>query len=201
MRSAPSDPGAAATARAAALGFLAALALDPASASPASRPARPRGPAIVLSSADVGERTLETSDLRFVFFRRTYYQKHAPRSEEASGRRVQVEDRRKECRCLRLEDWSKVKFKSLRQIEILYPPGERAARLRLTERAGAVREIRADGLFGGGGPATPFFAAMVEGAEREFPLVLGDDPRDEWPAERLVRILLVRLPPPPPRRR
>jgi len=170
-------------------------------ASGATARSSPHRPAAVLWSAAGGERTVEIDDLRFVYFRRSYYQKRAPRSEEASGRRVQVEDRRRECRCLRFEDWSKTKLKMLRQIEISYPPGSRVALLRLTERAGGLKEVRADSLFGAKDAAPPSFAAVIAGSEREFPLVLGSDPKDDWPEERLVRVLLVRSPPPPPRRR
>ena len=181
--------------------ILVALAAAGSAPAAAARRSPPRPPNAVLWSAAAGERAVQVDDLRFVFFRRSYYQQRAPRSEEASGRRVQVEDRRKECRCLRFEDWSKTKFKLLRQIEISYPPGGRVALLRLTERTGGLREVRADTLFGAKDSAPPSFSAVIAGSVREFPLVLGSDPGDDWPEERLVRILLVRSPPPPPRRR
>jgi len=193
--------------RAAAL--LPALALSPLAAPPlasAARapaaPAPPRGPRLVLVSSSAGERTVTVRDLKFVVFRRTYYQRRAPRAEDASGRRVDVEDRRLECRCVRFADWSKVKLKFLRQVEITYPEGGREALVRLTGRDGKVREFPAGSLFGAAGSLPPRFAATVDGTLQEFPLLLGDQPGEEWPEERLVRILLVPpLPAPAPRRR
>lgn len=146
-----------------------------------------------------GERAAEALDLGFVFFERVYYQRRAPRAEDPAGRRTEVEDRRRECRCVRFQDWSRVKFKLLRQIEIGYPAGERAARLRLTMRTGKVREVSAADLFGGHGAFGPRFAATVDGETREFPLIRGGAPGDDWPEELLVRILLLR--PPAPARR
>jgi hypothetical protein len=156
----------------------------------------------VLASNSGEERTVEVSDLVFVFYERVYYERRAPRSEGTGGRRLEVEDRRRECRCLRLEDWSKIKFKRLRQIEMVYPPGERAARLRLTLRDGQLKELPVEALFGGTGHWPPRFAASVDGTHREFPLRLegGDVEEPEWPEERLARILLMRPRAAPPKR-
>jgi hypothetical protein len=159
----------------------------------------PPGPRLVLESAGGTSREVEVHDLKFVYDRRTYYTRHAPRSEATFGRRTDVEDRRKECRCLRLQDWSKIKFKVLRQIEIDYPVGDPSARLRITSRTGDLREIAAKDLFGGEETAPARLAATVDGVLREFPLALSG-PADAWPEERVVRVLFVVSPPPPPKR-
>lgn len=171
--------------------LLSALLFAPALA--ARAPRTPRGnPTLVLASSS-GERTIPVSDLVFVHFERIYYQRHAPRSEDPAGHRVEIEDRRRDCRCLRLEDWSKLKFKKIRQIEITYPPDETVARLRVTERDGKVRELRADSLSGAVESFAPRFAVTVDGEHREFPLIL-DEGAGGWPDERLVRLLLLRPP-------
>ncbi len=163
-------------------------------ASAPRRPRAPRGnPTLVLASPS-GERTIPVADLTFVYFKRIFYQRHAPRSEDATGSRVDIEDRRKECRCLRLEDWSKIKFSEIRQIELTYPPDQTVARLRVTERDGSMQELRADTLFGARDSLAPRFFATVEGEHREFPLLLPPDAAG-WPEERLLRLLLMRPPP------
>jgi len=144
-----------------------------------------------------GERTIPAVDLSFVYFERIYYPKRAPRSEEATGERLDVVDRRLECRCVRLDDWSKLKFSKTRQIEIDYPPDGIVARLRVTLIDGRMREVRADSLYGAYDSFAPRFTARVDGAVREFPLILPE--KGSWPDERLVRLLLKR--PPQPRRR
>ena len=54
-------------------------------------PSTPRGnPTLVLESA-AGERTIPAVDLAFVSFERIYYRRGAPRSEEATGQRLDVE--------------------------------------------------------------------------------------------------------------
>ena len=151
-------------------------------------------------ASPTGERTIPVADLTFVYFKRIFYQRHAPRSEEATGSRVDIEDRRKECRCLRLEDWSKIKFSEIRQIELTYPPDGTVARLRVTERDGSMQELRADSLFGAGNSLAPRFFATVEGEHREFPLLLPPD-SSSWPEEQLLRLLLMRPPPRSGRRR
>lgn len=178
----------------AALGALLGPVQAPAAA---GRPKRPEGPLLTFVSTEGGERSVEAeADFAFVAFERTYYTRHAPRSEASSGQRVDVEDRRRECACLRLQDYSRIKFKKLRQVEIIYPSGGRATRLRLTDRVGRVREIPAESLYGGDSPLPPRFAVTIDGESREFPLILGDEASGPWPEERLVRVLLVRAPPP-----
>jgi hypothetical protein len=108
-----------------------------------------------------------------------------------------VHDRREECACLRLSDWTKIDFKKLRQIEIDYPAGSRLAILRLTGRDGVVREVPAGALFGAADPFPPRFGATVDGMYREFPLVLEENVAADRRDERLTRILLVTSPPPP----
>ena len=164
------------------------------------RPRPPRGnPTLVLASPS-DERTIPVADLTFVYFKRIFYQRHAPRSEEASGSRLDIEDRRKECRCLRLEDWSKIRFSGIRQIELTYPSDDTVARLRVTERDGTVQELRADSLFGAKDSLAPRFFATVEGEHQEFPLLLTGD-AGGWPEQRLVRLLLMRPAPRSGRRR
>ncbi len=159
----------------------------------ATEPKAGRGnPTLVLDSP-AGERTIPAVDLRFVFYKRIYYRRHAPRSEEAKGERLDVEDRRYECRCLRLEDWSKLKFSKVRQIEIAYPPDGAVALLRVTEFDGSMRELRADSLFGAVDSFAPRFAARIDGEVREFPLILSER-GSAWPEEKLTRLLLKRPP-------
>lgn len=161
----------------------------------------PRGnPTLVLASP-AGERTVPVSDLVFVHFERLYYHRRAPRSQDASGSRMEIEDRRRECRCLRMQDWTKLKFKMIRQIELIYPPDGTVARLRITRRDGRVSEMGADSLHGASESFGPRFAATLDGQMREFPLILAEG--ETWPDERLSRLLLLRPPqkiPPPPRR-
>ena len=178
------------TACIAALLPLLAFAAPAAAATPAKTP-KPRM-TLTLSSSSGGERAANANDLTFVFFRRTYYQKAARRSESPSGQRIEVEDRRRECACLRFADWSKIKFKNLRQIEISYPAAPGAARVRVTFRNGKVREFAAADLYGGDGTFIPRLAATLDGAQREFPLVANDDAGSRWPDELLVRVLFLR---------
>ncbi len=162
----------------------------------AERPSRtPRGNPTLVLDAPGGERTIPAVDLAFVYYERIYYRRRAPRSEEATGQRGEVEDRRRECRCVRLEDSSKLKFSKVRQIEIVYPPDEGVARLRVTLYDGRVRELLGDSLSGAADSFAPRFAARVDGEVREFLLMLPE--RGSWPEEKLVRLLLKR---PPPRR-
>ena len=135
---------------------------------------------------------MTATDVVFVYFTRIYYQRRAPRSEEPAGTRVEVKDRQGECRCLRFSDWSRIKLKRLRQIEVSYPAGERAARVRLTYNGGRLREFSAADLFGSEGPVPPRLAATVGGRSMEFPLVLRNGPEARWPEETLVRLLFLR---------
>ena len=160
-------------------------------AAPAPKAAR-GNPTLVIDSP-AGERTIPAVDLRFVFYERIYYRRRAPRTEAANGERVDVEDRRRECRCLRLEDWSRLKFSKVRQIEIAYPPDGAVALLRVIEFDGGMRELRADSLFGAADSFTPRFAARIDGEVREFPLILSER-GSVWPEEKLVRLLLKRPP-------
>ncbi len=162
-----------------------------------SSSATAKGPRLVIASSGGAERVVEVRDLSFVYFRRTYYQMRSPRAEDAAGRRIDVEDRRREDRSVRFEDESKARFYVLRQIEITYPEGGREALVRLTWRDGRMREVPAGSLAGGSSQLPPRFAATVDGALREFPLLLGDAPDERWPEERLVRILFVPTPLPP----
>jgi len=159
----------------------------------------PGNPTLVLA-APSGEKTFPVSDLTFVYFKRIFYKRHAPRSEEATGRRIDIEDRRKHCRCLRLEDWSTIKFGEIRQIELSYAGGETVAVLRVTLRDGSMQVLRADSLYGGKDSLAPRFFATVDGERREFPLILPAD-AGGWPEETLVRLLLIRPPPATGRRR
>jgi len=171
----------------------AAFVLAPGGAPAHAGPRTPPGNPTLVLYTPAGERTIPAVDLTYVYFERIYYHKGAPRSEEATGERLDVEDRRKECRCVRLEDWSKLKFSKTRQIEIEYPPDGRVALLRLTLVNGDLRQVRADSLFGAFDSFAPRFAARVDGEVREFPLLLPE--QEAWPEERLVRLLLKRPPP------
>jgi len=171
--------------------LLFACLLMPPGAHIAGRAARtpPGNPTVILEGPG-GERTIPAVDLAFVFFERIYYRRAAPRSEEATGQRLDIEDRRHECRCVRLEDWSRLKFSKLRQVEFVYPPDDRVARLRVTFLGGQVRELRADSLSGAVESFAPRFSARVDGEVREFLLILPE--HGSWPEERLVRLLLRR---------
>ena len=158
-----------------------------------------RDPAIILAMPDGQERLIEVTDLSFAFFERSFYQRSTPKSENLQRQRVDIEDRREECHCLRLEDWTKIKFREMQQIEIRYPPDGHFANLRITHRNGTILEMPAERLHGAGGPIPPRFSATVDGIVREYRLVLPDPDHDRWPEERLVRILLRR--PPETRRR
>ncbi len=163
---------------------------------PAGPRAPRKAPRLVLDSASGSERMVTVEDLSFAYFRRIFYTKAAPRSESPSRQRLEVQDRRVECACLRLSDWSKIKFKKLRQIEIVYPRGSRLAVLRLTRRDGQINELSAGTLFGAGDPFPPRFGATIDGLYQEFPLILEDSVEGGWPEETLSRILLVTSPPP-----
>ena len=163
-------------------------------------------PRLVLGSPGGNQREVAAPDLRFVFFKRTYYTRHAPRSESPGGTRVDVEDKRAGCRCLRFQDWTRERFVQMRQIEITYPEDGRQAMVRYTSRNGGLREIHAGEFFGGATSLSPRFTATIDGVVREFPLMLGGSPDEHWPDERLLRILFLPPPPPaptpaPPRRR
>jgi hypothetical protein len=167
-----------------------ALVLLPETLKAARTPAG--NPTLVIESP-AGERTIPAVDLEFVYYERVYYRRHAPRDEEATGERMDVEDRRQESHFLRMEDWTKVKFSKVRQIEIGYPSDSAVARLRVTWIDGSMREIRADSLYGAVDSFAPRFAARVDGEVHEFLLIVPEP--GSWPEERLVRLLLKRPPP------
>jgi hypothetical protein len=173
--------------------LLLSLAAEPAPAGPRAPRTPPR---LVLLTTTAQERTVEAEDLTFAFFRRVFYTKTAPRHQSPTRQRIEVQDRREECKCLRLSDWSKIKFKKLRQITIDYPDGSRQARLRLTYRDGRVNELPASALHGATDPFPPRFGATIDGLYREFPLVVEDSLAIGWPDETLSRILLVTSTPP-----
>jgi hypothetical protein len=171
------------------------LVLDP---EPARAAAKKKGPLLTFVSEAAGERTVEVFDLHFAAFQTLYKHTAAPRSESATGERIEVVQKRKECSCVRLADYSRIKMQQIRQIDLTYPEGGRVALVRITWRDGKVREYPATSLYGGDGLFPPRFAATVEGEPREFPLVLPDGPEAAWPGERLVRMILFRPQTPPP---
>jgi len=153
---------------------------------------------VTLVSEARGERTLEVFDLRFASFQTIYKHKAAPRSESPTGERIEVIHKRKECSCVRLADYSKIRLQQVRQIDVTYPEGGHVALVRITWRDGKVREYPATGLYGGDGLFPPRFTATVEGESREFPLILPDTPEATWPEDRLVRAIVYRTGTTPP---
>ena len=183
----------------AALGFP-----DPATAAPnraAAKKEKKRGPLLTFHSEAEGERTVEAVDLRFAFFQTLYRHKAAPRSENPTGERIEVVQKRKECDCIRLADYAKIKKQEIRQIDVTYPIDGRVALVRVTRRNGQIHEYPATSLYGGDGLFPPRFVATVDGEHREFPLVLPDAPGAAWPEERVVRMLVYRPPEPPPKKK
>ncbi len=169
--------------------------LPPGTARAAATKRPPMGnPTVILAGPGGQEHDHPVRDLRFVSFERIYYNRSVPRSDEPSGRRVEIEDRREDCRCVRFDDYAKLKFRKLRQIEITYPADARVARVRLTTLDGSVREVSAETLWGGRNPLPPRFTATIDGQLREFPLIADQGDAAGWPEERLVRILLKRPP-------
>jgi hypothetical protein len=148
-----------------------------------------------------GERDVEAHDLRFVYFKTTYRQTHAPKEEVRSGQRTEVIGNRSECQCIRFPDWSKIKMKRIRAIEITHGPADRVATVRVTRDGGHVNEYAATALYGGDGLYPPFFSATIEGTHREFPLILEGNAGVEWPEESLVRIFWTTTSPPPKTKR
>jgi len=172
-----------------------AAAKPPAASKAAAKPpaaSKKKGPLLTFVSEARGERMVEVFDLHFACFETRYRHTRAPKSENPTGERIEVIQKRKECSCVRLADWSKIKMPRIRQIDITYPVGERVARVRVTKRDGTSREYPATDLYGGVGIFPPRFVATVEGEHREFPLILPDTPGAAWPEERLVRMLVYR---------
>ena len=145
-----------------------------------------------------GERTVESADLRFVYFKTRYRRRGVPVEESPSRERLEILSDRHDCECVRFADYSRVNFTKLRTIEIVVHPDSALASVRVTRRDGQSNEYRVDQPWGGADLFPPHFAAVIDGVEREFPLRLAEEPGAEWPLEMLVRALLV--PPPPPAR-
>ncbi len=159
----------------------------------AAGPRPPKSPpALILATTGGRERLVEAVDLTFASFERIYHRRRAAAGELPQGPRVDVESRRRECACVRLADWSRIKFKELRQIEIEYPRDGPAALLRLTRDDGSIQVLPAERLYGAGEPLPPRFVATVDGVLREYRLIRAEAGHDRWPDERLVRILLQR---------
>jgi hypothetical protein len=168
----------------------------------AAAPTATTKPLLLVTLRDAqGERDVEAHDLRFVYFKVTYRQTRAPREEIAGGQRTEVIADREECQCIRLPDWSKIKMKRIRAIEITHGPSDRVAIVRVTRGDGHVNEYRATALYGGDGLYPPFFSATIDGAHREFPLILEGNAGAAWPEESLVRIFRTTKPPPPKNKR
>jgi len=147
-----------------------------------------------------GERTVEGTDLRFIYFRTRYRRTRVPIEESPTRQRLEVLSDRDDCRCVRFADYSRVRFSKLREIELVTHPGERSASVRVTRLDGTSNEYPVDRLYGGGDLFPPQFSVTIDGVEREFLLRLADDADAAWPEEMLVRALLVPRPPPPGRR-
>lgn len=146
-----------------------------------------------------GERLVEGTDLRFVYFLTRYRRRSVPVEEDPTRERLEVLNDRHDCLCLRFADYSQLKFNKLREIEIVTLPDRRSATVRVTRRDGRSNEYPVENLWGGDDLFPPHFAIIIDGVEREFPLRLAEDTGAAWPQEMLVRALLV--PPPPARGR
>jgi hypothetical protein len=193
-------PGGAAVLAALLAGVVVCAGVREAAAAPnraAAKKEKQKGQLLTLFSEAAGEREVEVPDLRFAAFETRYRHTAAPKSESPTGERIEVVQKRKECSCVRLADWSKVKMVRIRQIDLTYPEGGRVALVRITRRDGDVREYPATSLYGGDGLFPPRFSATVDGAHLEFPLVLPDTPGAAWPEERVVRMILYRPDTPP----
>lgn len=159
--------------------------------------ATPRPLLLVTLDGPQGQREVEAHDLRFVYFTVRYRQRMAGADEGPAGERTDVVGDRKECQCLRMPDWSKIKLMQLRSIEITHAAGSRFSMVRVTRRDGQMNEYPATSLYGGDGLYPPFFSMTIEGERRDFPLVLAGRPDLDWPGENLVRILWTTTTPPP----
>lgn len=179
-------------------GLLLAMAVLGGAARPAG--AKPKPVRLTLTGPG-GERNVEGSDLRFIYFHTRYRRTRVPVEESPTRERLEVLSDRDDCRCVRFADYSRVKFKKIRAIEIVTHPGERSATVRVTRLDGGSNEYPVDRLWGGGDLFPPHFSVTIDGVEREFLLRLPDDADTTWPEEMLTRALLVRPPPPPGHRR
>jgi len=172
----------------------AALALIALFLSAAPAAATPKKLRVTLSGGS-GERTIEAADLRFVFFHTRYRTTHVPAEENPTRERTEILSDRDDCACLRLADYSRIRFSIIREIEVRTAPGQAVASLRVVRMDGRTHEYPATALYGGDGLAPPLLMVTIDGVGREFPLVLPEGAA--WPAEMLVRALLTRPPPPP----
>lgn len=141
-----------------------------------------------------GERTIEADDLRFVFFHTRYRTTRAPVEESPTRERTEILSDRDDCKCLRLADYSRIRFNILRSIEVRTTPGDKVASVQVVRKDGKTHEYPATALYGGDGLAPPLIMATIDGVAREFPLILQEE--GNWPDEMLVRALLTRPPPP-----
>ena len=172
---------------------LAVLLLVAAAAPAAAKPKKVR----ITVTGPEGERTLDAADLRFVYFRTRYRTTRAPAEESPNRERTTILNDRDDCDCLRLADYSRIRFSALREIEVHAGAGQPVASVRAVWRAGKTREFPATALYGGDGLAPPLFMVTYDGVAHEFPLVLPAD-GGAWPATMLVRALLLPPPPAPP---
>lgn len=179
---------------AARLALLVAIALGSASTPAAAKPKLVR---VTLTSA-AGERIVDAADLRFVFFHTRYRTTRVPADTGPAGERTEILNDRDDCTCLRLADYSRIRFSIVREIEVRTTPDAAVASVRVVRRDGKTNEYPATGLYGGDGLAPPLLMVTIDGVAREFPLVLPDEGQATWPAEMLVRALLT---PPPPKSR
>jgi len=176
---------------------MAALLLAAALLTAVPAQARPKPVRITLTGPE-GERVLDAADLRFVFFETRYRRTRVPAEESVTRERTEILNDREDCDCLRLADYSRIRFSILREIEVRTGPGETIATVRVVRRDGQTHEYPATHLYGGEGLAPPLFMVTLAGVAREFPLVLPVSADAAWPDEMLVRVLLT---PPPPKSR
>jgi hypothetical protein len=146
-------------------------------------------------SGGSGERTVAAADLRFVFFHTRYRTTRVPAEDNPTRERTEILSDRDDCACLRLADYSRIRFSIIREIEVRTSPGQAVASVRVVRMDGKTHEYPATALYGGDGLAPPLLMVTVDGVAREFPLVLPEG--GAWPSEMLVRALLTRPPPPP----
>ncbi|HKQ97832.1 MAG TPA: hypothetical protein VJV75_08155 [Candidatus Polarisedimenticolia bacterium] len=158
--------------------------------------AKPKPVRLTLSDPG-GERTIDAADLRFVFFDTRYRRTRVPVEESPTRERLEIVHDREDCRCLRLADYTRIRFSILREIEVRTTPDGSVATVRVVRRDGQTHEYLGSRLYGGDGLAPPLLMATIDGVATEFPLVLPDAPGAAWPPTMLVRALLTAPPPPP----
>src|SRR5262245_7828598 len=184
--------GARARARSGAIGLAVLIALACAVTPAAAKPKKVR----LTLTGPGGERTVEAADLRFIYFKTRYRRRAVPVEESPTRERLEVLSDSYDCTCVRFADYSRVKFKKLREIEIVTQPDSALATVRITRINGQSNAYRVDQLWGGGDLFPPHFVAVIDGVEREFPLRLGTEAGAAWPEEMLARALLTTPPPP-----